>query len=76
MANRTNTGTADLPLKFAKELTAIVNREWENGNMLTKVTPVTADLLKWWFEESFTTERDRNFHQGQRQAIFERHLCA
>lgn len=69
MANRTNTGTADLPLKFAKELTAIVNREWENGNMLTKVTPVTADLLKWWFEESFTTERDRNFHQGQRQAI-------
>ena len=65
MANRTNTGTADLPLKFAKELTAIVNREWENGNMLTKVTPVTADLLKWWFEEKlYNRTRQKFFIKG------------
>ena len=70
MVNRINTGTGDYPLIFAKELTKIVNREWENGNMLRQVTPVTADLLRWWFEETFTTERDRNFHIGQRQAIF------
>ena len=69
MPNRTNTGTGEYPLVFAKELTKIVNREWESGNMLRQVTPVTADLLRWWFEETFTTERDRNFHIGQRQAI-------
>lgn len=69
MPNRTNTGTGEYPLTFAKELTKIVNQEWENGNMLRAVTPVTADLLKWWFEETFTSVRDRNFHQGQRQAI-------
>ncbi len=72
MANRTNTGTADLPLKFAKELTAIVNREWENGNMLTKVTPVTADLLKWWFEESTR----QKFSSRATAGDIERHLCA
>ena len=49
MVNRINTGTGDYPLIFAKELTKIVNREWENGNMLRQVTPVTADLLRWWF---------------------------
>ena len=69
MPNRTNTGTGEYPLLFAKELTKIVNAEWENGNILRAVTPVTADLLKWWFEETFTSVRDRNFHQGQRQAI-------
>lgn len=69
MPNRTNTGTGEYPLLFAKELTKIVNAEWENGNMLRAVTPVTADLLKWWFEETFTSVRSRNFHQGQRQAI-------
>lgn len=69
MPNRTNTGTGEYPLLFAKELTKIVNAEWENGNMLRSVTPVTADLLKWWFEETFTSVRSRNFHQGQRQAI-------
>ncbi len=69
MAGKTNTGTGEYPLVFAKELTKIVNREWDNGNMLQQVTPVTADLLRWWFEETFTSERTRNFHMGQRQAI-------
>lgn len=69
MPNRTNTGTRELPLVFAVELSKIVNREWENGNMINAVSPVTADLLRWWFDETFVTERFRNFHIGQRQSI-------
>ena len=64
MANRTNTGTADLPLKFAKELTAIVNREWENGNMLTKVTPVTADLLNGGSKKALQPNATEIFIKG------------
>ena len=38
----TNTGTKDIPLKFAKQLTDIVNQEWESGTLINKVTPITA----------------------------------
>ena len=37
--------------------------------MLKQVTPVTRELLQYWFCEPFTTERTINFHAGQRQAI-------
>jgi type III restriction enzyme len=33
------------------------------------VTPVTAELLRWWFGEESCAARVFNFHQGQRQAI-------
>jgi type III restriction enzyme len=69
MPNRTNTGTRDIPLQFAKELSAIVNKEWEGGSFLEKASSVTQDLLKFWFEPSFTDERSINFHAGQKQAI-------
>ncbi len=64
-----NTGTRDVPLKFAKELTELVNKEVENGSLLEKVTPVTKDLLRFWFDEAFCDNRYINFHPGQRQAI-------
>lgn len=64
-----NTGTRDIPLKFAKELSALVISEWENGSFISKTTPVTQDLLRFWFSDPFCDARIVNFHEGQRQAI-------
>jgi type III restriction enzyme len=69
MSSRTNTGTENIPLKFAKEFSILVNREWENGGFLHCVTDVTRDLLRYWFEISFCEERAKNFHEGQKQAV-------
>jgi len=65
----TNTGTRDIPLKFANALTTIVNQEWESGSFLSKTSQVTQDLLRFWFNDSFCDARSINFHAGQRQAI-------
>ena len=59
----------NISLELASRLTNVVNAAWESGEMLKKVTPTTASLLNYWFGEGFCTERERNFHQGQRQAI-------
>ncbi|RJQ46555.1 MAG: restriction endonuclease subunit R [Nitrospiraceae bacterium] len=64
-----NTGTRDVPLKFAGELSRLVNSEWENGSFISKTTPVTQDLLRFWFSDPFCDARTVNFHEGQRQAI-------
>ena len=69
-----NIKTKDLPLQFAKQLSAIVNKEWESGTFLSKVTPITQDLLKFWFKEPFT-DRAINFHDGQKQAILNAIYC-
>jgi type III restriction enzyme len=69
MAAALNTGTRGVPLKFARELTSIVNEEWESGGFLAKATPVTQDLLRFWFDDSFCDARSINFHAGQRAAI-------
>lgn len=71
----TNTGTKDTPLQFAKQLTNIVNQEWENGTFITKVTPVTQDLLRYWFNPAFCEIRPINFHAGQKQAILNAIYC-
>ena len=64
-----NTGTRDIPLRLAKEITTIVNSEWESGDFIEKVSPITQDLLRYWFNDSFCENRSINFHQGQKQAI-------
>jgi len=64
-----NIGTRNIPLKLARSLTKRVNESWESGEMLEKVTPVTQDLLKFWFKEPHTETRYINFHDGQKQAI-------
>lgn len=69
MSTATNTGTREVPLQFAKALSGIVNDAWENGELLAKATPITQDLLRFWFCEPFTDTRSINFHEGQRQAI-------
>lgn len=40
-----------------------------NADILDLVTPVTAELLRWWFGEDACAARGFNFHPGQRQAI-------
>ena len=44
MASKKSMVTGDVPLRFAKSLSAIVNREWEKGTLLDAVSPVTQDL--------------------------------
>lgn len=62
-------GTRDIPLKLAKSITQKVNDSWASGEMLSKATLVTQDLLKFWFREPHIQTRYINFHEGQRQAI-------
>lgn len=69
MPNSINPGTRDIPLKLARTLTDKVNESWANGEMMAKVSPVTRDLLTFWFTEPHTETRYANFHEGQRQAI-------
>lgn len=64
-----NSGTRDVPLKLARAITAKVNEAWANGSFLEQVTPVTRDLLRYWFSPAFTDSRKTNFHPGQKQAI-------
>lgn len=64
-----NTGTREIPLKFAREITKIVNSAWDSGEFLAKVTSITQDLLRFWFFDSFVETRHINFHEGQHQAI-------
>ena len=46
-----------------------------NAPILEKVTPVTADLLRWWFQQDCCDTRGINFHDGQRQAILHAIYC-
>lgn len=69
MPSAISIGTRDVPLKLAKTITQKVNDSWASGEMLSKVSLVTQDLLKYWFKEPHTETRYFNFHEGQRQAI-------
>jgi type III restriction enzyme len=62
-------GTGRNPLLMAKELTEMVNNAWEDGSFYENVTPVTQDLLRFWFSDVFCDIRNINFHEGQKQAI-------
>lgn len=62
-------------LPLAKGLTTKTNQlalglEHGAAELLDLVTPVTAELLKWWFGEDMIAARaSLNFHAGQKQAI-------
>lgn len=60
---------SDISLELASSLTEQVKDAFENGDMLANVTPITQDLLKFWFMEPYTDERSKNFHDGQKQSI-------
>ncbi|MDO8486410.1 MAG: DEAD/DEAH box helicase family protein [Candidatus Staskawiczbacteria bacterium] len=69
MPSAISIGTRDIPLKLANAITKKVNDSWVSGEMLSRVSSVTQDLLKYWFKEPHTETRNFNFHEGQRQAI-------
>ena len=69
MARNKIKGTGKTPLKFAKSLSEMVNKAWGDGSMIEEVSPVTKDLLHFWFNEVFCYIREINFHSGQKQAI-------
>jgi type III restriction enzyme len=62
-------GTGKTPLKMAQLLSEEVNEAWANGSFYEKVSPVTQDLLRFWFFPTFCDIREINFHEGQKQAI-------
>lgn len=66
-------GFADFPL--ARGLSAAVDPlipgivDGSGLEMLERVTPVTAELLRYWFQQDYCELRELNFHAGQRAAI-------
>lgn len=75
MMARNSKGTGSNPLKMANQLTEEVNECWADGSFYDKVTPITQDLLRFWFSDSFIQQRDLNFHEGQRQALLNIIYC-
>ena len=75
MVSAINTGTRDIPLQFAQQLTNIVNQLWAEGTYMQSVSPITQDLLRYWFSPAFCDERNINFHEGQKQAILNTIYC-
>jgi len=70
MVNAKSLGTGGMPLKFARIITQLAKKEWEEGTLLQKVSPITRDLLRFWDPEgSWRDQRDIQFHEGQWQAI-------
>ena len=54
----------------AKTLQLCAGLEHGAADILERVTPITAELLKWWFGEDMVAARvGLNFHSGQKQAI-------
>ncbi len=66
--------SADNPLALAVALTAktqqlCIGLEDGVADIFDRVTPTTAELLRWWFGVDACATRCFNFHPGQRQAI-------
>jgi len=54
----------------AKTNQLCIGLEYGVADIYELVTPTTAELLKWWFDEDMIAARGTlNFHAGQRQAI-------
>ena len=69
----TDRDAATFPLATA--LTRILHDEIEPlvegmpSDLLDRVTPITSELLRYWFQADFCETRQLNFHRGQRAAI-------
>lgn len=66
-------GFADFPLAkgLAKAVAPLIPDivDGAGSPLLDEVTPVTAELLRFWFQQDFCDLRELNFHAGQRAAI-------
>jgi len=69
MVTSHNIGTRDIPLRLARTINKLVNDELKSGTLYDKVTPITKELLMYWFDSRISAERRVNFHDGQKQAI-------
>lgn len=67
--NPTNIGTRDIPLQLANVVTLKAKAALEDGSLLHAVSPVTRDLVRFWFLPPYTETRAVNFHEGQQQSI-------
>lgn len=56
-------------LLVANRISELADDELTKGTIYRKVSPITAELLKFWFSEEFCQTRAKNFHVGQKQAI-------
>ncbi|MGB3327893.1 MAG: DEAD/DEAH box helicase family protein [Thermomicrobiales bacterium] len=69
----TDRDAANFPLATA--ITRILHDEIDPlvegmpSDLLDRVTPITSELLRYWFQEDFCETRQLNFHKGQRAAI-------
>ena len=43
----------DISLELARRISQKVNAAWADNSLLEAVTPVTADLLRYWFTEPY-----------------------
>jgi type III restriction enzyme len=63
------------PFPLATGLTKLVDHQIPDvvagtgSELLEQVTPTTAELLKFWFQQDYCDLRPLNFHEGQRAAI-------
>jgi len=63
------------PFPLATALARIVDEQipdivaGEPCELTSQVTPTTAELLRFWFEQDYCDSRFLNFHEGQRTAI-------
>lgn len=62
-------GPGDTPLALAQRITEQAKAAWQDGSLIQQVTPTTAELLRWWFDDAICELRGRNFHVGQRRSI-------
>ena len=60
---------ATIPLILASRISQEVNECFESGAIWDSVSPVTTELLHFWFDEEYREQRECNFHKGQEQAI-------
>ena len=67
--NATNIGTRDIPLQLANAVSQKAKQAFADASLLNAVTPITKDLIKFWFLSPYTETRPVNFHEGQQQSI-------
>lgn len=66
---------SEVSLELAKRITQEVNDKYESGEFVESISAVSRDLVRFWFEEEFTQNREINFHIGQKQALLNIIYC-
>ena len=59
----------DISLELASRLTEQVKTAFENGSLLDAVTPVTQDLLKFWFMGLIRKNAPRTFMKDKNKVF-------